>query len=92
MIPVLPHEDILNIVPAACDIFQRIHIGLISLASNILTLMKPIKILIALQSILLGVIIDYAIIIMVLSRILTLFLHIMCHGHYQGDELDCRQQ
>ena len=41
---------------------------------------------------LLGVIIDDAIIIMVLPQILTLFLHLLCHGHYLGDELGCCQQ
>ena len=81
-----------NIVPYACELIQRTYAGLSSLAGNILILAKPIKILIVLQSILLGVMIDDAIIIMVIPRIITIFLHLLWHGQHQGDVLGCQQQ
>ena len=52
-----------------------------SLAGIILIFVKPIKILIIFQSILISVIINDATIIMVLPRIITIFINLMCHGN-----------
>ena len=92
MIPVFLHEELGNIVPAACGIVQCIHIGLIRLSGNILIIVKPIKILMIIQSISIGVIINDAIIIMMLPQIIALLIHLLYHGNHIGDELGCRQQ
>ena len=113
LILVLPYEELGNIVPPSCDIFQPIHKGLVRLAGDTLTLVKPIKnpyyppvslavkiliilkpinILIVLQSILLSVIIYDAITIMVLPQVLNICLHFLCHGRYRGDEIGDHQQ
>ena len=84
MIKFLPHEELGNIVTAACNLSRHIHIGLAILAGNILVILKSIKILIVLQSILLGVIINDSIIIMVIPQIITILLHLLCHGDHKG--------
>ena len=81
-----------NIFLTTCLIVQHIHIGIVRLSGNIIILVKPIKALTVLQSIFLGVIIDDIRIIMVLPWILTLFLHLLFHGHYKGDDLGFRQK
>ena len=85
-------EELGNTVPAACDIVQHIHIGLIRLSGKILILVKPIKSLIVLLSILLCVIINVSTIIMVLPQILTTLLHLMCHGNHWVEKLGFHQQ
>ena len=91
LILVFPHEELGVIFPDACELIQHTHIGLLSHAGDILIIMKPIKILIALQSIYLSVIINYSILVIVLPRILTLFLHLLYYVCHKRDEMGCRQ-
>ena len=63
--------------PTACELIQHIYICLVILAGNILILIKTIKILITPQSIFL-----VAIIIMVITQIITILIHLMWHGHH----------
>ena len=82
LIPFLPRKELGNIVPTACEIVQRIHIGLVSLTGNILVLRKPTKLLIYPHSVFLGIIVDGSIVVIVILRVIYLLLRRLCRGHH----------
>ena len=57
-------------------------VGLVSIAGNIIIIVKLIKNPIIPQYMFLVILVYGAIIIMVLSHIITLFPCLMCHGHH----------